>query len=486
MATQTASLPAPAPSRNGHEEGAGLTLRAGARLGDYRLLAPIGTGGMAYVWAATRSGDYGFTRLFAIKAMRDEIALDPSFRRMFLEEAKLAARIHHTNVVDVLDLGEEAGVVYQVMPLIEGDSLAKLVRAHEDRDPSLKIPRSVAVRVVVDALRGLHAAHEMTGDDGAPLAIVHRDVSPHNVLVGIDGVAKIADFGVAKAMGMRGDESESGTLNGKLAYMSPEQLERGRSDKGEVDRRSDLFSTGVMLWELLAGQRLTPSAAATLLAGGALPDPRDRDPSVPEALAALTMRALARDPAARFATADAMADALEEAARGCGLALSTKEVASWTSPLATRTLARRRDDVAEAAGTLGLTLPVSVVDVVPGPKAKRKRRAVVAIAMSMLAIGLAIGGLAVRSGSHEAPPRDTLASAESAQKQAESVIAAPSTSSAATLTTATTAASTAMPTTNASAATVDAGAPSRTPAPSVRGRRVPEAAHPKFGNPYAR
>jgi len=469
---RTATLPSP-PQPEGAANGAleraadgvaAHALRRGGKLGDYRLLAPVAAGGMAYVWAAARSGDYGFQRLFAIKAMREEIAFDASFRRMFLEEAKLAARIHHTNVVDVIDLGEEAGVVYQVMPLVEGDSLAGLVRAMQEREPDAnvtpKVPRSVAVRVIVDALRGLHAAHETRGEGGAPLDIVHRDVSPQNILVGVDGIAKIADFGVAKALGSLGDETEAGTIKGKVSYMAPEQLR-----KAKIDRRCDVFSTGVVLWELLVGTRLAPAAASTLLASEVIDDPSARDASVPAPIAAIAMRALAAAPDARFATADAMADALEAAAAACGLSLSSKDVASWASALATPRLARRREDVAEAVATERELEGKTRIEAVP-----RRRRAGAIVVAAAIAMGIAMGAWGMTRGA-----RGTVATSVAP------AIAAPVAAS---------------PT--ASATPVASSAPSAAPpaaidsapprvAPAARGRRprdVPPA-RPKFGNPYA-
>jgi serine/threonine-protein kinase len=462
-------------------------LRRGECLGQYRLLFHVGSGGMAHVWAAARSGDYGFQRLFAVKVMREDIADIASYRKMFLDEAKLAARVHHTNVVEVIDLGEEAGTVYQVMPLLEGDSLAGLLRdwrTRQEEQPEAervemgvgaRVPLGVGVRVMIDVLRGLHAAHEMKGDGGVALGIVHRDVSPQNILVGVDGISKIADFGVAKVVSSFVDETDAGTPKGKVAYMAPEQLE-----KAKLDRRCDVFAAGVVLWELLAGSRLAPSAASTLLGGSTIEDPRAKGASVPRELAEIAMRALERRPGARFPSADAMADALEEAARACGLALSTKEVASWTAQLTTSRLAKRRGDLAEAA-----TLLSSEVAASPA-RARRKRP------LGVAAMGLALGLCGVGAGWLSARAANGTANGTSREAQvaasAASAVSPPATASAALP-----AEQSAIGSPEAASASAPQPAPAAQ-APTSSARTAPrrptkprDAAptRPKFQNPYA-
>jgi serine/threonine-protein kinase len=460
MATRTGTIPIPSERRGADDEPPdAFALRRGASLGRYQLLAPVAAGGMAYVWAAARTGDYGFHRLFAIKVMREEIAFDASFRRMFLEEAKLAARIRHTNVVEVLDLGEQAGTVYQVMPLIEGDSLAGLLRSLRARDASARVPRAVAVRIVVDALRGLHAAHETLGPNGMPLAIVHRDVSPHNVLVGVDGIAKLADFGVAKATASVLDETETGDVRGKLAYMSPEQLQ-----KRKIDRRSDVFSAGIVLWELLAGERMAPTAASLAIANEAIPEPRARDASVPSMLADVAIRALAPEPHARFATADAMADALESAARAAGLTLSAKEVGSWTASLTTGALARRQGEVTEAASTIGITLG-------EGPRAGRTRRRAAAIVAAVIAVAVGLVAVRARVRTVDAPPPPM---AIPAPVPFEVIPPAPHDEGPI------------APAVTPSKAVEAVGSARAAPASRSPKARAPEPKRPKFDNPYAR
>ncbi|HEX3344281.1 MAG TPA: serine/threonine-protein kinase, partial [Polyangiaceae bacterium] len=241
------SQPEPTPAGRRRPE---LEPRRGMRLGRYELLTLLASGGMAQVFIARLAGQHGFERLVALKTMRPEHAESDAFRRMFLDEAQLAARIRHVNVVEVLDLGDEQGIVYQAMTLVEGDSVAALLRRRRQLG-ARGLPHGVAARIVADVLSGLHAAHELTDADGRALHIVHRDVSPQNVLVSVDGIAKIADFGIAKARLRLADETDAGQIKGKFAYMAPEQLERRTTD-----RRADVFSTGVMLWEALTGKRL--------------------------------------------------------------------------------------------------------------------------------------------------------------------------------------------------------------------------------------
>ena len=224
--------------------------RVPTQLGRYALLFPVGHGGMADVWAACQSNDLGFRKLVAVKIMRAALATDASMRRMFLEEARLAGRIRHANVVEVTNLGEDGEVVYLVMSFVEGAPLSELAKV-EAGTTSPRLPLGVALWIIIDALAGLHAAHELRDDDGVSLGLVHRDVSPQNILVGADGVSRLSDFGIAKVDGTARVQTDAGELKGKFAYISPEQL-RGAAPT----RRSDLFSMGVVLWELLSGRRL--------------------------------------------------------------------------------------------------------------------------------------------------------------------------------------------------------------------------------------
>ncbi len=331
--TATASLP------KGHEAPSGerpASLQPGMRLGAYELLTPLASGGMGHVWSAVRIGDFGFRRTAAIKVMREELAREPGFRRMFLDEARLASRISHTNVVEVLDLGEaDGGTLFQAMALVEGDSLARLERTARERGTTVE--PSVLARITSDVLRGLHAAHELRSEEGQLVEFVHRDVSPQNILVGLDGVAKITDFGVAKAAGAHASTSRSGP-KGKIAYMAPEQF------LGEhVDRRCDVFAVGVVLWELLTAMRM-PTDPASIAAGTAIPHPCDVVADAHRPLADVAMRALAHEREERFATAEAMADAIEREAHAAGLVLSSKPVAAWVAELSGEHIKQQRND----------------------------------------------------------------------------------------------------------------------------------------------
>jgi serine/threonine protein kinase len=230
----------------GQTAGEDVSQSGGRVFGRYLILDEIASGGMATVHLAHASGQDD--RFVAVKCMHAHYARDPDFVSMFLDEAMLCTQIRHENVVATIDVSQERDELLLVLELVDGESLSKLVKSLTTR--RAKVPQAIASAIVCDMLRGLHAAHEAKNEAGEPLMIVHRDVSPHNVLVGTDGIARVLDFGVAKARG-RVQTTQKGQLKGKLAYMSPEQA-RGRS----VDRRSDVFSAGIVLWELLTGARL--------------------------------------------------------------------------------------------------------------------------------------------------------------------------------------------------------------------------------------
>ncbi|XXX74308.1 protein kinase [Sorangium sp. So ce134] len=291
-----------------------MTLHAGR----YESLRAIASGGMATVYLGRAVGAGGFERLVALKMMHPHIAAEPEFVAMFLDEARLAARVRHPNVVATFDLVEDP--LFLVMEYIEGPSLHLLLRtcARAKR----RVPIGIVLRIFLDVLAGLHAAHELTGSEGEPLNLVHRDVSPQNVLVGIDGVSRITDFGVARAE-TRLMSTQGNALKGKLSYMAPEQI---RAE--QVDRRSDVYSAGVVLWEMLTEERLfkadNDGALIAQILKGPPAGPRAVVPSVPAALDTICMRALRADPDDRFPTAAAFAEALEEAAAQTpGLAVSS-------------------------------------------------------------------------------------------------------------------------------------------------------------------
>jgi len=284
------------------------SLHPGIRLERYELLVPIARGGMARVWAARLRGQRGFQKLVAIKTILPHLAIQPEFERMFLDEARIAAGVHHPNVCEIYELGEERNTLYLAMEWVSGDSLARVIRAS---GKSEAIAPRVVARVVADACAGLHVAHELTDDDGRALGVVHRDVSPHNILLTADGIAKVADFGVVKALGQLHEATTAGQLKGKIAYMSPEQI------AGDlVDRRSDVFALGCVLYEASTGQGpfrgdSDPQTVRAILEGEYAP-PSSLVPGYPPELASIVARALATDPDQRFSTAEQMRFALEE------------------------------------------------------------------------------------------------------------------------------------------------------------------------------
>jgi len=313
----------------------------GERLDRFELIAELASGGMATVFLARLSGVAGFQRLVAIKRLHPHLAREPDFIEMFLDEARLAARIHHPNVVPIQEVGQSERGYYLVMDYVEGDTLARiLARAAQAQK---QVPYGVTIRILLDTLAGLHAAHELKDDHGVPLDIVHRDVSPQNILVGVDGVARLVDFGVARAAS-RLSTTRSGQLKGKLAYMAPEQA-RGVA----IDRRADIFACGIVLWEALALKRLFKGdgEAETLnrVLYEPIPTPSSARPDVPPALEAVCMKALARDVDDRYATALEFADDLEKAARSLSCVGSVRDVAACLEMVVGSDLSQQREAV---------------------------------------------------------------------------------------------------------------------------------------------
>lgn len=292
---------------------------------------------MATVYVGRLMGAVGFSRSVAIKQLHPQYARSPEFVAQFLDEARLTARIRHPNVVQVLDVVARDGELFVIMEYVEGEPLSRLARA-----ASAAIPLPIVSSIIVQALLGLNAAHEATSDGGAPLEIVHRDVSPQNILVGIDGISHILDFGVAKASS-RVHTTENGQIKGKLSYMAPEQLQNL-----EVDRRCDVFATGVVLWELLCGKRLfarnDPGATVAAVLSGQVPPPRQLRPDVSPALEAVVLKALAPNREQRFATAREMAIALEQAVEPA----SALKTGAWVEGVAKESLVRRAALLREA------------------------------------------------------------------------------------------------------------------------------------------
>lgn len=269
----------------------------------------------------------------AVKRLHPQYAKDPDFVSMFLDEANLVSRIRHPNVVPTLDVvNSPSSGLLLVMEYVHGDSLSRLAR--KCRDALVAIPIRIVGGIMSNVLLGLHAAHEARGNSGEILEIVHRDVSPQNILVGADGVARVLDFGVAKAAG-RSQTTREGQVKGKLAYMAPEQI------RGKVDRRTDVFAAGIMMWELVVGRRMFDGEGEgeiiSRLISGNLPSPSKFNPSLPAELIQIVMRSLSADPNARFATAKEMAIAIE---RTIGVA-SPSEIGDWVESLSKNELAER-------------------------------------------------------------------------------------------------------------------------------------------------
>ncbi len=345
-------------------------------IGRYLMAGPIAVGGMASVHFGKVRGDAGFSKPVAIKRMLAP-STDLEARAMLLDEARLASRVRHANVVQTLDVVEEARELFIVLEYVHGETFDQLLqRAKASKQP---VAPSIVAAVIAGSLRGLHAAHEAKGDDGQPLDLVHRDVSPQNLLVGIDGVPRVLDFGVARARG-RLQGTRAGQLKGKLAYLSPEQVH------GEASRRSDIFSAGIVLWEALAGERLfdAPSEAEVLSKVLLCRVPALEGPA--ERFQAVVDRALERDPEARFATALEMAEAVE----GVGAA-STAELAGWVKSLASDVIGLREralDQLQQAS----VPVPVS-----PAPR----NRSGPFIALGLVAL---IGAVAAYLGTNRAEP----------------------------------------------------------------------------------
>jgi serine/threonine-protein kinase len=301
-------------------------LRQGSAVGPYDLLLPIGIGGMARVWAARVRGK---PDIVALKMLLPELAENEEFRKMFFDEARIASRVRHPNVCGTFEMGEQQGTLYLVMEWLDGPSLMRVLRpGADDVTDCERVPirPRVAARIVADACAGLHAAHELVGDDGRPLAVVHRDVSPHNLLLTNAGEVKITDFGVAKALG-KSHMTIAGQLKGKLAYMAPEQL-----TGAPVDRRCDVFALGCVLYEITTGQRPfqgehDPQIMTSIVLGRYEP-PAAVVPSYPHELSIIVMRALANAPENRYASADEMRQALERYLRGSGPQVGQDQIAA--------------------------------------------------------------------------------------------------------------------------------------------------------------
>jgi serine/threonine protein kinase len=335
----------------------GATIPTGQRVastqqfGKYVLQRRLAEGGMAEVFLAKQTGMEGFEKLVVVKRILPQLCSDDSFVKMFLNEARVAARLNHPNVVQIFDLGKLGEQYFIAMEYVHGEDLRTLIKTADER--KRRPNHGLACRVLADTLAGLHYAHTRVGADGKPLGLVHRDVSPQNVLVTYEGSVKLVDFGIAKATREVGAaQTQAGLLKGKYAYMAPEQA-RGQ----KLDARSDVFCIGVLLWELTTWQRLfkRPTEMATLMAVAHEPirSPKTVDATIPNELEWLIMKALARNPDERFGSAQDMRAALESLIRANGWEADSLALANWMHDLFSDKLKAQQADVAASGlGTL--------------------------------------------------------------------------------------------------------------------------------------
>lgn len=320
----------------------------GQHIGAYEILGLVSRGGMGEIWLARRANDDG---LVALKTLLPTLAHAPKMRLMFVEETRIASRLVHPNVVQVLDVGQPEPTPYYAMEWVDGATLDDLFAASAKLGDRLPVP--VLLEIVIGAARGLHSAHELHDESGQPLDVVHRDVSPSNVLVGRDGVAKITDFGIARARD-RIAKTTTGGFRGKLAYVAPEQA-LGH----EVDRRVDVWGLGAVLYEGLSGHPPYEGAdeAAILAKLVTGPPPLVLPAEVPRQLTQVLRRALAHAPAARYATTEELASALETIRSQLGLVVTAADVAAEVQRLVGGTIEARLDRLMRGSGQTKRPVP---------------------------------------------------------------------------------------------------------------------------------
>jgi serine/threonine protein kinase len=321
-------------------------LNPGHQLDRYELLCLLAQGGMGSVWAARRVDDQGDERIVSIKTILPKFAADRRFQEMFLREGGLAARISHRNVARIFSVGESRDILYIAMEYVDGDALSNLDRACKEK--GVTIPTGIVLRILADTCAGLHCAHELGDGTGRLLNVVHRDVSPANILLTTAGVAKLIDFGIARTELSANEDTESEALKGKARYMAPEQA---RGDA--VDRRVDIWAVGATLYDLLAGRPpylgANPIATLQSIVSGHPPAPLPEH--VHPAVAALTLTTLVHRPDRRYGSAEQLRDAIEKAMVASRLATSTTDVAAFAARFLSERAAQRRRIIEIALGT---------------------------------------------------------------------------------------------------------------------------------------
>jgi serine/threonine-protein kinase len=351
--------------------------QAGATIGRYLLLSPIAEGGMAQLWLARQTGVKGFEKLVVVKRMVGTLEADPEHVEMFLSEARLAAQLDHPHVIQIFELGEHHGTYYIAMEYLDGENLSQIRRAAVQQQQHMS--DALIAQVIAWAAEGLHHAHTKVGADGKPLGVVHRDVSPQNLIVTYQGGLKVVDFGIAK---MSGHTTNSGKLKGKIAYMSPEQA---RTEP--VDARSDVFALGVVLFEQLSRTRLIGRSseleALRMMSGGEpFPLVSTRRPDIPEPLVAIVEKALERKAADRFQSARELQVALEDWVRTTGEATNSTAVAGYMQQMFAPRIAERRKMIeaamrADFSPQAASQLKDMVTGIMPGSGSSKISRSVV-------------------------------------------------------------------------------------------------------------
>jgi phosphate/phosphite/phosphonate ABC transporter binding protein len=333
----------------------------GRRLGRYQLAERLATGGMAEIFLAMERGPGGLERLVVVKRILPHLAIHDTFVEMFLQEARFVARMNHPNVVQIFELGEQdpkepgdKGAFYIAMEYVAGASLRELMRAAALQ--KREVPIEVALSVVTQACAGAHAAHELTDAQGKSIGLVHRDISPHNLMVTREGHVKLLDFGIAKATEVALENTRTGALKGKVHYMSPEQCRQE-----QLDRRSDVFALGIVLWELLTARRLfkreNDLESMQAIVTGDTWDVREFRADVPSEIAAVISRALATDRDNRYLSADDFRRAIQSAAEKCQIAIGSDGIAPFVVDVCARKLASDERAVEEAIERTMISLP---------------------------------------------------------------------------------------------------------------------------------